>query len=604
MSKLMFIFVASVLNVSCFAQTPATDKSWIATSNGYANMLIQVVFKYHPELGTQQGLSQYDTKISQPTLANEDAERKETEAVLAKLKNASAEKQQQDVAEDLQIMIRRVNLNFKRQDFQRANEVPFLNASQAVFGGLQVLLDEQTPSDRRPAAVVRIREYAGLEPGYTALTDILKQRVTEQMAKPGVLYPAKMEIETEMARNSNYVDGIAALMQKYKLTGWEEPFGKLKTQLADYDAWVRATVLPKARDDFRLPPQHYALDMENYGIDIPPDQLAAMAHEAFTQIQGEMKAIAARIARRRNVPSLDYRDVIRDLKKDQLVGDAILPFYQERLKQIEKIIEEQQLVSLPDRPARIRIASAAETSQQPAPHMVPPPFIHNTGQKGEFVLPLNIPAGPGQTAAEKYDDFTYDAAAWTLTAHEARPGHELQFDSLLEHGESLARVRYAFNSTNVEGWGLYAEYLVKPYMPLEGQLISLDFRLHRAARAFLDPELQAGKITTADAFRVLEQDVVLSHAMAEQEVERYTYRMPGQANSYFYGYTKLIALRQDTEKALGSKFNQKKFHDFVLAQGLLPPDLMRKAVMENFVPEQSKAVTAHGKTAPDSRKPM
>ena len=604
MSKLMFIFVASVLNVSCFAQTPATDKSWIATSNGYANMLIQVVFKYHPELGTQQGLSQYDTKISQPTLANEDAERKETEAVLAKLKNASAEKQQQDVAEDLQIMIRRVNLNFKRQDFQRANEVPFLNASQAVFGGLQVLLDEQTPSDRRPAAVVRIREYAGLEPGYTALTDILKQRVTEQMAKPGVLYPAKMEIETEMARNSNYVEGIAALMQKYKLTGWEEPFGKLKTQLADYDAWVRATMLPKARDDFRLPPQHYALDMENYGIDIPPDQLAAMAHEAFTQIQGEMKAIAARIARRRNVPSLDYRDVIRDLKKDQLVGDAILPFYQERLKQIEKIIEEQQLVSLPDRPARIRIASAAETSQQPAPHMVPPPFIHNTGQKGEFVLPLNIPAGPGQTAAEKYDDFTYDAAAWTLTAHEARPGHELQFDSMLEHGVSLARVRYAFNSTNVEGWGLYAEYLVKPYMPLEGQLISLDFRLHRAARAFLDPELQAGKITTADAFRVLEQDVVLSHAMAEQEVERYTYRMPGQANSYFYGYTKLIALRQDTEKALGSKFNQKKFHDFVLAQGLLPPDLMRKAVMENFVPEQSKAVTAHGETAPDSRKQM
>ena len=604
MSKLMFIFVASVLNVSCFAQTPATDKSWIATSNGYANMLIQVVFKYHPELGTQQGLSQYDTKISQPTLANEDAERKETEAVLAKLKNAAAEKQQQDVAEDLQIMIRRVNLNFKRQDFQRANEVPFLNASQAVFGGLQVLLDEQTPSDRRPAAVVRIREYAGLEPGYTALTDILKQRIKEQMAKPGVLYPAKMEIETEMARNSNYVEGIAALMQKYKLTGWEEPFGKLKTQLADYDAWVRATMLPKARDDFRLPPQHYALDMENYGIDIPPDQLAAMAHEAFTQIQGEMKAIAARIARRRNVPSLDYRDVIRDLKKDQLVGDAILPFYQERLKQIEKIIEEQQLVSLPDRPARIRIASAAETSQQPAPHMVPPPFIHNTGQKGEFVLPLNIPAGPGQTAAEKYDDFTYDAAAWTLTAHEARPGHELQFDSMLEHGVSLARVRYAFNSTNVEGWGLYAEYLVKPYMPLEGQLISLDFRLHRAARAFLDPELQAGKITTADAFRVLEQDVVLSHAMAEQEVERYTYRMPGQANSYFYGYTKLIALRQDTEKALGSKFNQKKFHDFVLAQGLLPPDLMRKAVMENFVPEQSKAVTAHGETAPDSRKQM
>jgi len=582
------LLCAAAFGLPAFAQTQPADRSWIATSNRYANMLIDVVFKYRPEFGTQQGLSQFDTKASQPTLANEDQERHETEAVLAKLKSAAAEKQQQDVAEDLQIMIRRVNLNFKRQDFQRAHEVPFFNASQMVFGGLQVLLDEQTPTERRPAAVVRIREYAGLEPGYTALTEILKQRISEQMAKPGVIYPARVEIETEMARNSNYLNGIAALMQKYKLTGWEGPFAKLKTQLTDYDAWVRATVLPKARDDFRLPPEHYALDMESFGIDIPPAQLATMAHQAFIEIQGEMKSVVLKIAKERRLPSSDYRDVIRELKKQQLVGDAILPFYQERLKQIEKIIVDQQIVSLPDRPARIRIATAAETAQQPAPHMVPPPFIHNTGQKGEFVLPLNIPAGPGQTATEKYDDFTYDAAAWTLTAHEARPGHELQFDSMLEHGVSLARVRYAFNSTNVEGWGLYSEYLIKPYMPLEGQLISLDLRLQRAARAFLDPELQAGKITPADAFRVMEQDVVLSHAFAEEEVERFTYRMPGQANSYFYGYTKLIALREDTEKALGPKFNQKKFHDFILAQGLLPPDLMRKAVMEDFVPAQKQ----------------
>jgi uncharacterized protein (DUF885 family) len=37
---------------------------------------------------------------------------------------------------------------------------------------------------------------------------------------------------------------------------------------------------------------------------------------------------------------------------------------------------------------------------------------------------------------------------------------------------------------------------------------------------------------------------------------------------------------------LGSKFNQKNFHDFILSQGLLPPDLMRKAVLEEFVPSQ------------------
>ena len=569
--------------------TAAPAQGWVEISNGYAKMLLDVLFQHDPEFGSQQGLSQYDTKVSQPTLADEDKEREQTAAVLAKLQAAAGEKQPREVAEDLQIMISKVQLNFKRDDFQRAHEVPFINASGAVFNGVRILLDEQTPDDRRPAAVVRIREYAGLEPGYTALTEILEQRVKEQMAKPGILYPAKVEIETEMARNSNYLEGITALLEKYKLTGWQEPYATLKKQLVDYDAWVRANVLPKARTDFRLPPEEYALELEGYGIDIPPEQVATMAHQAFIEIQGEMKGVAAKIATERKLPSGDYRDVIHELKKQQLVGDAILPFYENRLKQIEKIIVEQKIVTLPDRPAQIRIATAAETAQQPAPHMQPPPFLHNTGQKGVFVLPLNIPAGPGQTTTEKYDDFTFNAAAWTLTAHEARPGHELQFDSMLEHGVSLARVRYAFNSTNVEGWGLYSEYLVKPYMPPEGQLISLQLRLLRAARAFLDPELQAGKIKPEDAYRVLEQDVVLSHAFAQEEVERFTYRSPGQANSYFYGYTKLIALREDTEKALsakGVKFDQKKFHDFILAQGLLPPDLMRKAVMEDFVPAQ------------------
>jgi uncharacterized protein (DUF885 family) len=582
------LVTVAVLSLPAFAQPQPVDDNWIAISNDYANLVIQVEFKHDPEAASRQGLSEFDNKISQPTLADEDQERQETAAVLVKLKTASAEKQRKEVEQDLQIMIRKVELDFKQEDFARAHEVPFLNASAVVFEGLRILLDEQTSSDRRPAAVVRIREYAGLEPGYKSITEILKQRVMEQMAKPGVIYPARVEIETEMARNSNYVDGISALMQKYNLTAWQEPFGKLKTQLSDYDAWIRATVLPKARTDFRLPPEEYALALEGYGIDIPPDQVAAMAHQAFTEIQGEMKSIALQIAKQRNLPSSDYRDVIRELKKQQLVGDAILPFYEERLKQIEKIIVDQQIVSLPERPARIRIATAAETAQQPAPHMQPPPFLHNTGQKGVFVLPLNIPAGPGQTESEKYDDFTFDAAAWTLTAHEARPGHELQFDSMLEHGVSLARVRYAFNSTNVEGWGLYSEYLIKPYMPLEGQLVSLDYRLLRAARAFLDPELQAGKISPADAYRVLEQDVVSSHAFAQEEVERYTYRAPGQANSYFYGYTKLIELREETEKELWPKFNQKRFHDFILAQGLLPPDLMRNATMEEFVPAQKQ----------------
>jgi uncharacterized protein (DUF885 family) len=575
-------FVTSVLLVPQQA-TKSEEKPWVTRSNSFTQMLVDVQLRHSPEMASSQGLKQYDSEIGQPTKTDEDKAIAETRTVLQKFEVQQPNESDANVSQDLQILINSIHLELREHAFGREHEVPFINASEYVFSGIRSLLDDQVSADRRPAALVRLRKYAGMDSRYQPITQLLRQRTEEQMAKPNMIYPAKLEVETELARTGNYIDEIAALFTKYKIDGWREAHAKLKAQLDDYNGWIRSTVLPKARTDFRLPPEEYALAFEQYGIDIPPAQIAQMAHRAFDEIQAQMGKISAQIAAQRHLPSSDYRDVIRELKKQQLQGEAILPFYETRLKDIETIIQQHRLVTLPARAARIRIATPAETAQQPAPHMKPPPFLHNTGEQGEFVLPLNMPSGSGSNTNEKVDDYTFDAAAWTLTAHEARPGHELQFDSMVEHGTSLARVLYAFNSTNVEGWGLYAEYITLPYMPLEGQLISLQFRLLRAARAFLDPELQMGKIKPDDAMRVLTQDGVFSKPFANQEVERYTFRMLGQANSYFYGYTKLLGLRKDAEAELGEKFDAMKFHDFILAQGLLPPDLMRKAVMQRFV---------------------
>jgi len=561
------------------------DKAWIKQSNVYTNRVLDVQLEHSPEQGSQEGLAKFDDRISNPTLADELAQRRELEAVLTKLKTAQTTETDKRVQEDLEILRKALNLQFRQDDFGMQHEVPFMNASETIFQGLRGLLDDQVAAERRPAALIRLRKYSGTEAGYKPFTELLKQRELEQIAKPAVIFPSKDEVETELGRNSNYVDGIADLFKKYKLTGWEDSYSKLKAELTDYDAWVRANILPKARTDFRLPPEKYALAFESYGIDIAPAQIADMAQTAYKQYLSEMAPLAAQVAKTNGYPSSDYRAVIAELKKKQITGEAILPFYEKRLHEIERIIVAKNIVTLPGRPAIIRLATAAETAQVPAPHMVPPPFVHNTGQRGEFVLPLNIPSATGG-AEDKYDDFTFDAVAWTLTAHEARPGHELQFDSMVEHGVSLARALYAFNSTNAEGWGLYSEYIMQPYEPAEGQLLTLQLRLLRAARAFLDPGLQSGKYSPAQAYDVLEKEVMLSHAFAKEEVERFTFRSPGQANSYFYGYTRLLSLRKETEAALGAKFDQKKFHDFILAQGLLPPDLMRKAVIEDFVPSQ------------------
>ena len=510
MRQLIIALFFATLSSTAFAQ----GNGWVAQSNAYTQRLLDVEFKHSPESGSQEGLSKFDEMISDPSRADEIAARKEFTAVLDDLKAQQAHESNNKVAEDLEILHKAFDLRFRQEDYSRRHLVPFTNASQDIFQGLRVLLDDQVAPARRPAALVRLRKYAGSEPGSKAYAELVKQRVLEQIAITDAIYPSKDEITTELGRNASYVDGIAELFKKYKLTGWEQTLAVLKGQLTDYDAWVKSAILPKARTDFRLPPEEYALNLESYGVDIPPEKLAAMAHAAFTRIQGEMAPIAAAVAKEKGFASSDYRSVIAELKKTQITGDAILPFYKNRLHEIEKILVAKNLVTVPAREAIIRLASAAETAQQPAPHMVAPPLLNNKGERGEFVLPLNMPAASGG-AGDKYDDFTFDAVAWTLTAHEARPGHELQFDSMVEHGVSIARALYAFNSTNVEGWGLYSEYIMQPYEPAEGQLLTLQQRLMRAGRAFLDPELQSGKLNELGT-----QEITAEGQRKQREMQR------------------------------------------------------------------------------------
>jgi len=571
--------LAAAVSLSAQATTPA----WVARSNEHTRWLLQEQAKLSPEGAGAVGVEGFDDQITALTPDRSTRVRESLARSEKELQRRLSEEKEPLVRQDLEILLDATRQGQKSFDLGERLLLPYFNAPQAIFSGLRPLLDDQVPADRRGAALVRLRKYVGAEAGYRPFTELALARMRERLDRKELLGPFKDQVERDLGNIPVFASGLTDLFKKFGMSEAEPLLDALKAQFAAYERAVRAEIVPRTRTDFKLPPELYAINLTQYGVDVAPEELVMTAHRAFDEIQKEMQSIAAEIASDQKSPDSDYRAVIRNLKKQQLVGDAILPHYQQRLKQLEEIIRSKNLVTLPDRPARIRIASAAESAQQPAPNMRPPRLIDNKGEQGEFILPLNIPSAD-PALAQRYDDFTFEAASWTLTAHEARPGHELQFAAMIEHGVSQARAIYAFNSTNVEGWGLYAEYIAKPFMPRDGQLISLQHRLLRAARAFSDPELQMGRTTPEQVKKLLMDDVVLSDAMATQEVERYTFRAPGQATSYFYGYTQLLRLRHDVEQAKGTGFDARQFHDFVLAQGLLPPRLLRKAVMEDFVP--------------------
>lgn len=573
--------LVTLLAVLQASLTFAADTDWIQESNRHAQVLLEVNAKYNPEGATSLGVEGHDADVFDLKPRFIERQAADLQAAADRLEAERARASVELVKQDLDILVRAARNQKTTLELNNKLLLPFFDLGHAVFRGFQDLLDARVAKERQKAAVTRLRRYVGAERGYEPITVLARARYEERAQDPALLGPWIVEARQYLDNQRRYLDGIEQLLQKSGLKGWQKDMRTLRRQLEEYDAWARATVLPHARQTNQLPAELYADNLKNFGVDMDPRELMDRARASYVQTRDEMKVAARTLAAQRKWSAGDYRDVIRALKKERIAENQLLDLYTQRLAQIETIIRNEKIVTLPERKAVIRIATEAESAATPAPHIDPPRLVGNTGEAAEFVLPLS---NPNATPGTVMDDFNYDAIVWTLTAHEARPGHELQFAKMLERGVSTARVVYAFNSANIEGWALYAEAVMKEYLPVEGQIGALQMRMMREARAFLDPMLNLGLIEPAAAQRFLMEEVLLSEPMAKQEVDRYTFNAPGQATAYFYGYSKLNALRTRVELALPGRFDELRFHDFLIGQGLLPFDLLEKVVMEEFVP--------------------
>lgn len=593
-SLTVFAGAASALCTSAIAApavaSAASPNAWVAASNRHTAIVLEAQARFSPENASDNGLAQYDGLAT-------DLGPKITERYVAALAEArgklqlrlAAEKDER-IAQDLQILIHAVDQDITGTRLDAKYTLPWIDVPQMVFGSMQGLLQEQRPAARRAKALERLQRYVGQFPGSTPITEQARARFTEKIGQRGLAGPVRLQVEQSLENVPTYIAGIRKLFADMKIDGAGPALNALEQQLNDYAAWERKVVLPLSRTDFRMAPELYAFRLQQVGIDIAPQALIERAEVAYMETRAAMQALAPIVAARlqlKGIDGSDYRQVLRALKSDSIPNAQLEAHYKGVNTELEQRIAQQRVVDLPQRAMTMRLASEAESAASPAPHMRPPPLIGNNGEHGQFVLPVSNPASQGK--GEAYDDFNFAGAAWTLSAHEGRPGHELQFSAMVERGVSQARSLYAFNSVNVEGWALYAEAEMMPYEPVEGQFIALQFRMLRAARAMLDPMLNLGQITREEAGRILTDEVMLSKAMARQELDRYTFNMPGQAGSYFYGYTRILQLRAETELALGARFDRLAFNNFLLGQGLLPPELLAKAVREQFVPAQKTA---------------
>ncbi|MDH3337737.1 MAG: DUF885 domain-containing protein [Gammaproteobacteria bacterium] len=212
-----------------------------------------------------------------------------------------------------------------------------------------------------------------------------------------------------------------------------------------------------------------------------------------------------------------------------------------------------------------------------------PEFSQETAPGAYYNGPSRDGSRPGTFYANLFDiKATPKYGMRTLAYHEGVPGHHFQI-AIQSELEGIPEFRKESRFTSyTEGWGLYAERLAwemgfqaDPY----DNLGRLQGELFRAVRLVVDTGIHAKRWTREEAIDYMLANTGTTESDVVAEIERYIVN-PGQATAYKVGMMELLRLREETQQALGDKFDIRDFHDVVLKSGALPLTALRELVMK------------------------
>jgi uncharacterized protein (DUF885 family) len=217
----------------------------------------------------------------------------------------------------------------------------------------------------------------------------------------------------------------------------------------------------------------------------------------------------------------------------------------------------------------------------PVPEAIAP--IYTGGRGGLEACLMNTYNLPARTL------YTIPA----LTLHECTPGHSFQAALALEGPERPPFRRGTSFSGYGEGWGLYTEWLgtiMDIYETPYEDFGRLSYEMWRACRLVIDTGIHAFGWTRDQALEYLRTRAALSEHEITTEIDRYI-AWPGQALAYKLGELQIRRHRREAEERLGAKFDQRPFHDAILAIGSVPLPVLEER-MKQFIADGGANPTA------------
>ncbi|HEY2950555.1 MAG TPA: DUF885 domain-containing protein [Micromonosporaceae bacterium] len=351
---------------------------------------------------------------------------------------------------------------------------------------------------------------------------------------------------------------------------------------AEFGRFLREELAPHGREKQAAGRERYALASQYFlGAKIDLDETYAWGFDELARLEGEMRAVAARIAG----VGASVDDAVGTLDADparKIPGKETFRDWMQALA--DKAIADlhDTHFDIPEQVRRIE-ACLAPTSDG---------GIYYTSPSEDFSRPGRMWWAVPQGITE--------FSTWrevTTVYHEGVPGHHLQVAQTQVRKELLNRWRrlLCWISGHGEGWALYAERLMDDLGYLEDpgdKLGMLDAQAFRAARVIVDIGMHLELEIPKDnpfGFHPGERwtpelgwEFMRAHCRVPDENLRFELNRylgwPGQAPSYKVGERIWLQARDDARARKGASFDLKAFHRDALDLGSLGLDPLKAAL--------------------------
>ena len=268
------------------ASIAASD--WVERSNGYATLVLEQMAAFNPESAGGFGVAGVDENVVDLGPQLYERNLAASGKLLARLESALGEVQDRRVRQDLGILIKSVRRQHRDREARARAHVA---VPESEPDRVRRSAGANRPADRA-GTVSRgdrtMRKYAGLATGTVQVAELARDRSAERFSVDGLVGPYRGQVEQDLARSETLIEGIGELLEGTDLEGWRDSYKTLADSCATTTTGCAPRLLPRAREDFRLPPVMYANALKNWGVeDDSPEALIETATKGYMDIRNE-----------------------------------------------------------------------------------------------------------------------------------------------------------------------------------------------------------------------------------------------------------------------------------------------------------------------------